>query len=181
MKTRKRAKEWFDNESIWRETYPFMFPESRFAVAAENVAKAIKLTGVRGKSVLDHCCGPGRYSLALAARGFTVTGVDRTKFLLDKARAKARAAHLKIEWIQEDMRDFVRPDSYNLALSMFTSFGYFDNRGEDAVVLGNVFKSLRRGGAFLMDVMGKEQIAKIFSESSLETLPDGSMRVEDRR
>jgi 2-polyprenyl-3-methyl-5-hydroxy-6-metoxy-1,4-benzoquinol methylase len=97
MKTARRKKEWFDNDSFWRELYPVRFPEQRIAGADEQVAKALELTRPAGKSVLDLCCGPGRCSIALAKRGFRVTGVDRTAYLLNKARAKARAAHVGIE------------------------------------------------------------------------------------
>ena len=44
MKTAKRKKEWFDDDSFWRELYPFMFPEKRVADADEQVAKALALT-----------------------------------------------------------------------------------------------------------------------------------------
>jgi len=91
MKTATRKKEWFDDDSFWRELYPFMFSKERIADADEQVAKALALTKPTGKSVLDLCCGPGRCSIALAKGGFSVTGVDRTKYLLDKARAKASA------------------------------------------------------------------------------------------
>jgi SAM-dependent methyltransferase len=99
--------------------------------------------------------------------------VDRTKYLLDKARAGARAAGVKVEWIQRDMRDFVRSDSFDLVLSMYTSFGYFDDKSQDMTVLGNVFASLRHGGVFLIEVMGKEQLAKIFQPATCEVLTDG--------
>jgi SAM-dependent methyltransferase len=153
---KKHRKAWFDNEALWRETYSYMFPESRFAGAAETMDQALQLTGIVDGSVLDLCCGPGRCSLALAARGLQITGVDRTKFLLDKARAFSRAARLKIEWVQEDMRDFSRADSYDLALSMYTSFGYFENRGEDEQVLLNVLHSLRSRGV-LLNIWGFER------------------------
>jgi 2-polyprenyl-3-methyl-5-hydroxy-6-metoxy-1,4-benzoquinol methylase len=160
MKT-TRKKEWFDDDSFWRELYPFMFPDERIADADEQMSKALMLAKPTGKSALDLCCGPGRCSIALAKRGFSVTGVDRTRFLVDKARAHARAARVKIEWVQKDMRDFVRPDSFAFVLSMFTSFGYFDDRREDVMVLENMFKSLQPGGACLIDVLGKERLAKI--------------------
>jgi 2-polyprenyl-3-methyl-5-hydroxy-6-metoxy-1,4-benzoquinol methylase len=105
-----RKKEWFDEDSFWRELYPFMFSKERIAQACEQIAKVLALTKTPGRSVLDLCCGPGRCSVSLAKRGFAVTGVDRTKYLLDKAKAKARAAHVKIEWVQKDMLDFVRKD-----------------------------------------------------------------------
>jgi len=181
MKNHKRRKEWFDDEALWRETFPFMFSEQHFAAAIETVKHALKLARAKGRSALDLCCGPGRCSIPLSRLGFSVTGVDRMKYLLDKARERARAANLRIEWVKEDMRDFVRPESYDLALSMYTSFGYFEDRGEDDKVLSNVFRSLRPQGVFLMEMMGKEMLAKVFQPASVETLPDGSMLVEQRQ
>ena len=49
--------EWFADESIWKDLYPFTFPESAFAVAEEQVEKILRLTGVGGGKVLDLCCG----------------------------------------------------------------------------------------------------------------------------
>jgi SAM-dependent methyltransferase len=177
MKT-PRKKEWFDDESFWRDLYPFIFPDQRIASADEQMTKVLALTKPAGKSVLDLCCGPGRCSIALAKRGFSVTGVDRTKYLLDKARAKAKAARVKIEWIRKDMRDFVRPNAFALALSMFTSFGYFDDKREDEIVLKNMITSLQPGGASLIDVQGKERLAKILAPTISTLLPGGAMLVE---
>ena len=178
MKKAKRKKEWFDDDSFWRELYPFMFPEKRVADADEQVAKALALTKPPGKSVLDLCCGPGRCSIALAKKGFRVTGVDKTTYLLNKARAKAKAARVNIEWVREDMRDFVRPASFALVLSMFTSFGYFDDRQDDMTVLQNMFTSLQPGGACLIEVLGKERLAKILQPTISTVLPGGTLMVE---
>jgi SAM-dependent methyltransferase len=173
----RRKKEWFDDESFWRDLYPFLFPTERLAEATAELKKVLALSKPRGRKVLDLCCGPGRCSIVLAKRGFSVTGVDRTKFLLDKARRKARRAGLGIEWVQQDMRDFVRPESFDLALSMFTSFGYFDDKTEDVAVLGNVFQSLRPGGVLVMEMAGKECLARIFQPTTSQALPDGSQFV----
>jgi SAM-dependent methyltransferase len=144
----------------------------------EQVAKALALTKPPGKSVLDLCCGPGRCSIALAKKGFRVTGVDKTTYLLNKARAKAKAARVNIEWVREDMRDFVRPASFALVLSMFTSFGYFDDRQDDMTVLQNMFTSLQPGGACLIEVLGKERLAKILQPTISTVLPGGTLMVE---
>jgi len=175
-----REKEWFDDDSFWEAMYPFMFPESRFLEADEQVDQILSLTRPAGKDVLDLACGPGRFAVALAQRGYAITGVDRTPFLLDKARTRAENARVDIEFVQEDMRDFVRPDSFDLVLSMFTSFGYFAEKQEDILVLENIFASLRPGGVCLIDVMGKERLARIFLATSSTTLPDGATLVERR-
>ena len=170
----RRKKEWFDNDDFWRDLYPLMFPKERFDNTPGEVDKVLSLVRPNGKTVLDLCCGPGRYSIALARRGFKVTGVDRTKFLLDKAKARARKAGARVEWLEMDMRDFVRPKSYDLALSMFTSFGYFDDKREDLAVLSNIFASLKPRGTCLIEVTAKEILAKIFQPTRSEILPDGT-------
>ena len=114
-------KEWFEDESFWMEMYPFMFPEERFKAAEEQVEKILSLVGFQGSSVLALCCGPGRHSIVLARRGFTVTGVDRTPFLLEKAKQRAKTENVNVEWILSDMRNFIRPNAYELVLNLFTS------------------------------------------------------------
>jgi SAM-dependent methyltransferase len=174
----RRKKEWFDDDSLWRDMYPILFSAKRIADATDEIDKVITLVAPKGKSVLDLCCGPGRCSIALAKRGFKVTGVDRTKYLLDKAKASAKLAKVKIEWIQADMRDFVRPESFDFLLSMYTSFGYFDDKREDMTVLKNMLTSLRPGGTCVIEVGGKEWLAKVFQPTTSRVLPNGTMLVE---
>jgi SAM-dependent methyltransferase len=178
MKSAAHKKEWFDDASFWRELYPFMFPAQRMADAEPQIAKALALTKPAGKSVLDLCCGPGRCSIALAKKGFSVTGVDKTKYLLDKARSNARSARVKIEWVHQDMRDFVRPNFFSLAINMFTSFGYFDDKRDDLLVLKNIHASLKPGGAFLIELLGKERLARVLQPAVSSLLPDGSTLVQ---
>ncbi len=173
-----RKTEWFDDDAFWQDLYPFMFPQQRFEDTPEQIEKALALANPGGTSALDLCCGPGRCSIALAKKGFKVTGVDRTKFLLDKAGTMARDAGTTIEWVRMDMRDFIRPDAFDFVLSMFTSFGYFDDKEEDLLVLSNILTSLRPGGVCLMDLMGKECLARIFQPTTSELLPDGTKLIQ---
>ncbi len=78
------------------------------------------------------------------------------------------------------MRSFVRPGAFDLALSMFTSFGYFDDKDEDIAVLRNVYASLRPGGALVMDVVGKELLARGFKPASSRKYPDGTVIIDRR-
>lgn len=170
--------EWFEDESLWTETYPFTFSEQRFAAAEEEVNKIVALVNFQGTSVLDLCCGPGRHAVILAKRGCAVTGVDRSKFLLQKAEERANAEGVRIEFVHEDMRNFARPAAYDLALNFFTSFGYFNDREDDIKVLRNIYASLKPAGVCLFEMISKEWLARhLLATSSMEA-PDGSLRVE---
>ena len=173
--------EWFEDESLWTELYPVMFPEERIRLGEDEVAKVLALAGPaepQGRAALDLCCGPGRHAVALARRGLRVTGVDRTRFLLDRARDRARLAGVAVEFVEADMRDFRRPAAFDLAISLFTSFGYFADRADDVTVLRNVRESLRTHGALVIDVVGKEWLARHFQPTRTTDFADGAVLVD---
>ena len=172
--------EWFENDTFWSEMYPYMFSEARLAMAKDEVRNILALTGFQGGDVLDLCCGPGRHSVIFAQKGCQVTGVDRTPFLLKKAKEKAKAEGVEIEWLQKDMRYFKRPGTYDLALNMLTSLGYFDDQREDIVVLTNLYESLKPGGICVLDMMGREVLAKNFHPTVSEKYPDGNVLIQRR-
>jgi SAM-dependent methyltransferase len=170
--------EWFKNEQFWKTFYPILFSRERFKKAGPEVDQIIKLTRFQGKAILDLCCGPGRHSCLLAKKRYQVTGVDRTSYLLNKARARARKHKVKVEWIKSDMRQFTRPNGFDMALSLFTSFGYFDDKAEDSRVLNNIHASLKRRGILVMDLVGKEWLAKVFQPTRSETLENNTLLVQ---
>jgi len=126
------------------------------------------------------CCGIGRHSLEFARLGYAVTGVDRTAAYLQTARQAAAAEGLEVEWVLADAREFVRPEAFDHAINLYTSFGYFEEPAEDRLMAENIFRSLRAGGSLMMDLMGKERLARIFIPRSWEQLPDGSLFLQER-
>lgn len=117
---------------------------------------------VPGAAILDLCCGPGRHALELASRGYRVTGVDITEPFLGAARDSAAAMGVELELIRADARSWTRPGAFDLALNLFTSFGYFDTRKEDEAILGAALRSLAPGGAIVLELNGKEIAARDF-------------------
>jgi len=170
--------EWFEDDSLWRELYPYVFPVERVAAAAGQVTQLLALTGVSGGSLLDLCCGPGRHAVEFARRGFAVTGVDRSAFLLERAREMADAAAVEVEWVRHDMREFARPAAFHLACNLFTSFGYFRREEDNLRVLRNVWESLRGGGTFVMDMVGKEHLERVGLGPRHTQFADGAVLIQ---
>jgi SAM-dependent methyltransferase len=172
---------WYQDEDFWREMYRYMFPAEKFTAAAEQVSQILSLTAFEGGPILDLCCGPGRHAIELARRGYRVTGVDGTKFLLDQAKERAAESGQQVEWVQQDMREFVRPNAFGLVVNLWTSFGYFEDDADDLRVLSNIFKSLWPAGVLVMDLFGKEIMARGLSLTTSTEHPDGSLLVERRK
>ncbi len=176
------ARPWHETDEFWHLLEPAIFTEAIRTGAPAEVEQVVSLLGLRhGEKVLDMPCGPGRHSVELLRRGFAVTGVDRTVRYLDEARRAAEGISGAAEWVRADMREFRREGAFDAAINLFTSIGYFEDPFDDMRVLRNFHASLRPGGRLLIDIMGREVIARIFREKDWRELPDGSIFLEERR
>jgi len=174
-------KSWHEQDDFWETFAPVIFNSKVMSAAPQEVEQVVRLLNLQpGSSICDLCCGVGRHSLELARRGFDVTGVDRTSPYLDEAKKKAKAERLNIEFVQADMRDFCRPDSFDAVISLYTSFGYFQDPAENRAVLENVYQSLKRDGKLVIELMGKEVLARIFQERDWRE-QDGIFLLEERK
>ena len=99
--------------------------------------------------VLDLACGNGRYLEAFGEAGLDMRGVDLSGFLLREA---ATSRGLAGRVVRGDMRSLpFRTGVAGGAISMFTSFGYFDADADNEQVLQEVGRVLASGGVFLFD------------------------------
>jgi len=170
--------EWFNDTDFWEQYGPIIFDRKHWdevPVVADAVtrlgrlklyrAEAPEREGEGGPRALDLCCGFGRISLELARRGFSVTGVDITKAYLDAGRDDAAYEDLPVEFIREDVRTFKRPGAFDLAVNLYISFGYFEDPAEDLLFAKNAYESLKPGGAFIIETLGKEIAVRDFVEA----------------
>ncbi len=172
------ADEWYFDERLWEQFYDCMFSAAQFEAGEAQVSQLIGLLGREPERVLDLACGPGRHTLPLCRAGFAVTAVDSSEYLLTDLRRRLQHEGLSAEVLQRDMREFTRPDSYDLALCMWSSFGYFDRPEDDLKVLKNVVAALNAGGRFVLDVVGKEYLARQLEPVMVRDFPDGAMLIE---
>ena len=114
----------------------------------EADALARMLAVPAGGEILDVPCGAGRLSLALANRGYRMTGVDWSAEFLDHARA--RDAGNRVTWERRDMRDLPWAARFDGAFCVGNSFGYLDDEGNVAFVRA-VASALKPGARFVLE------------------------------
>ncbi len=125
--------------------------------------------------VLDVCCGAGRHARVLCDLGFSVTGLDLSLPLLDRARALVPEA----EFVHGDMRDMAFPKKYDYVLNAFTSFGYFADSSDDVRVLRCIAAALRIGGTCVIDFLHVAHVRRTLIPHSVRMI--GSVRCEEFR
>jgi len=120
---------------------------------AQEVAGVLALLDPRpGARILDLACGQGRHAVILARLGYRVAGLDRSAALLRRAEEAARGVAGEVAWVLGDMRSLPFGQEFDACLSLFTSFGYFQDEAENEEVLRQVYSVLRPGGALFLDL-----------------------------
>lgn len=152
---------WHEDPEFWVELRDGIFDEALWEAADTEVAQLLALVQPPvAAAVLDIPCGPGRHLLPLARRGLQLCGVDLSQHYLAEARTRAKSAGLAVELILADMRDFVRPASFDLAICMYMSFGYSGDPQQDARMLRNLCHCLRPAGRLVIELVTKETAAE---------------------
>ena len=120
--------------------------------------------------ILDLCCGQGRHSLELARRGFrNVDGLDRSHYLIQKAKERAKAEGLGVKFREGDARKLPYPnDSFEAVIVMGNSFGYFETSQDDLRVLREVLRVLKPWGKLLIDIADGQYLRDNFLPRSWE-------------
>ena len=129
---------------FWRRAAP---PESTEA-DIHFVERQLGLSA--GSRIVDVPCGSGRHSLALAARGHVVTGIDISTEAITHARRAAAEAGLDIELAVADLRDIPRGKMFDAAICLGNSFGYLEIGGVREF-LARVAAAVRPGGGLVID------------------------------
>jgi ubiquinone/menaquinone biosynthesis C-methylase UbiE len=115
--------------------------------------------------ILDLCCGTGRHLIVLSQHGWSMIGLDLSKNLLKIAKQRMGQKAVDFPLIRADMRHLpFRNKIFKAIVNMFTSFGYLPSEIEDLKCLYEVQRVLVENGHFLIDVVNKEYVEKIYKE-----------------
>lgn len=174
--SKRKARPW------WEELFNDDFLRASPAVEGGHLTRECdfideSLALETGAAILDLGCGTGEYAIDMARRGYQMVGYDLSLSMLARASDDAQERNLKINFLQGDMREMPFEDVFDGAYCWNTSFGYFDESQNQAVI-ARVHKALKRGGQFLLDVINRDFVSQD-SPSSVWFQGDGCICMDE--
>ncbi|MCK9894799.1 cyclopropane-fatty-acyl-phospholipid synthase family protein [Frankia sp. AgB32] len=145
--------------------------------AADVAFVETRLGLAAGSRILDVPCDSGRHSLALAARGYQVTGVDLSAEAIGNARRAAASRQAAVTFEHRDMRDLAPLGVFDAAVCLGNSFCYLDPAGTRAFVAA-LGRAVRPGGGLVIDVGGAAESVLPGFTSAPRTMHTGDITVE---
>lgn len=152
--TKRKGRLW------WEDLFNDDYLRACEKLTDEQIAREVdfvedSLSIEKGGAVLDLACGTGRHAIELARRGYEVVGYDLSLAMLARAGDEAQDRNAKINFIQGDMRDMSFEEQFDGVYCWNTSFGYFEEE-KNAAVIDNVHRALKSEGLLLLDVVNRD-------------------------
>ncbi|HSD63399.1 MAG TPA: class I SAM-dependent methyltransferase [Ignavibacteriaceae bacterium] len=132
----------YDNEIFTRGTSG----ECDFIEKEINYNKHIK--------ILDIGCGTGRHSRELAIRGYSVTGIDLSVSLLNRARELATEEGLNIDFLNLDARTLEFAGEFDLVIMLCEGgFPLMETDEMNYQILQNAARALKNNGKLIFTTL----------------------------
>ena len=162
--------QWFD------ENYLILYRHRNRSEAEEQVRLIIDTLNLsKDTDILDLACGEGRYTALFDEKGYRVTGLDLSETLVIHGRKKYPKLDLRVG----DMRSIA--GKFDLILSLFTSFGYFETDEENEEVLRSVYKALNPNGVYWLDFLNAQEVEINLVPESVTQLSPEIRVIENRK
>ncbi len=169
----KWYKEWFGEEYLAVYAH-------RNLLEAKNLLDLIETELPLKKSdrILDIACGNARHAKLLARKHHQIFGIDLSVTLL-KSASHHKANKTFPFLLQSDMRHLPFKNIFDVALSLFTSFGYFQSELMNQQVINEFARILISGGRLVIDYLNTEYVIKNLEPVSERT--SGKLNIREER
>ena len=126
--------------------------------------------------ILDVGCGTGRHAIELTKRGYNVTGIDLSEAQLKRAREKADAANLVIDFQRHDARNLPFDSEFDVAIMLCEGgFSLMETDEMNFEILKNVTKALKPPAKLIFTTCnGLFPLHRSVDEFHASTVEDGN-------
>lgn len=146
-------KQWY--EELFNNFANF-YDQQQFTMGTMNEVDFIEkeINFKKDVRILDVGCGTGRHSIELAKRGYKVTGIDLSADQLKRAKEKADAACVTVEFLQKDARSLNFKDEFELVIMICEgAFPLMETDKMNFKILQNITCALKDNGKLIMTTL----------------------------
>jgi len=120
-------------------------PYSKYTQLVKQYAK-------QNDYILDIGCGTGCILISLIENGFLVDGIDISDEMLLVTKQKLMEKNLNANLFQDDMRNIMIEDEYDLIISFLDTINYLYTLEDVSLTFKKIYKALKNEGYFIFDI-----------------------------
>jgi ubiquinone/menaquinone biosynthesis C-methylase UbiE len=123
--------------------------------------------GIKPKQILDTACGTGNITIPMAAKGYSLWGIDISEEMLAVAESKARTQKLNIKFLKQNMTELTLNKSFDTVLCMCDGVNYILEEEDLVKYFTAAYNVLESEGIFVFDISSKYKLSSILGNNTL--------------
>ena len=143
------------------EVYDTLMDDVDYAAWAACYAGELALPP--GNHLVECGCGTGSMAIALAKRGYKLTGVDNSAAMLSRAMAKARDAGQDIPFIRQDMRKLALHRRVDAVIAPCDGVNYLLKEEDALAFFQAAANALKPGGRLGFDISSAHKLRNVLA------------------
>lgn len=164
---------------VYSHYYDLIYKSKDYKNETEQVARLIKKYAPAGKKILNVGCGTGNHDLELASKGYKITGIDSSEYMLKEAMRKSASENKSILFEKKDIRfDNIEEQPYDVVLSLFHVMSYLTGDEDIRLAFKNIYRMLNPGGLFIFDFWYAPGILNNLPERRVKLIEAGDVLIE---
>lgn len=134
----------------YAQYYDLLYQDKDYIGEANYIDSLLQKYGHQPSALLELGCGTGKHAALLAAKGYSVRGLDLSAEMLVKANQRAEK-NPRLTFGVADICAFNLHQTFDAAISLFHVMSYQNTDREFISVLHNVHHHLKEKGVFIFD------------------------------
>jgi SAM-dependent methyltransferase len=152
--------------------YDLLYRDKNYVAEAEYIAELLERFGISGNRLLEFGSGTGKHGRLLAARGYEVTGIERSAAMVTQADASPG-----FSCQQGDICTVQLQRSFDAVLSLFHVVSYQTSNDAVQAVFARAAEHLEADGLFVFDVWYSPAVYAQKPEVRVKRIADDAIEI----
>jgi SAM-dependent methyltransferase len=166
---------------LYAAYYDLLYEDKHYGDEAAFVARLIRKHAPQTRSILELGCGTGKHGLALAREGFSLTGIDLSPGMVERANARLSdpkiLPELEVRFTGGDVRTARFDQTFDAVVSLFHVMSYQVANSDLIETIETAANHLAPGGVFVFDCWYGPAVLTLRPEVRVKRCENSAIRV----
>lgn len=141
--------------SNYARYYDLLNQQKNYKKEIDYIISLLNKFAPNANNILELGCGTGLHAINLAKKGYHITGVDQSQYMINIAQERIKTLPNSISNLLNfnigDIRNYSNNNSFDVALSLFHVVSYQISNSDLNQSFDTVSKHIKPGGIFIFD------------------------------
>ena len=156
--------------------YDMLYVNKKYLEETRLVKKIIKKYSYKPQNLLDMGCGTGEYSKLLSSNNMNVTGLDKSSYMIEKAKEKFKS-NKRLNFVKADLLNYKPKKKFDVISALFHILSYQTKNLQIENFFRNSSQILNKNGIFIFDFWFKTGVENLKQPNKFRKITKNGLQI----